>query len=48
MPDNETITGIAEPEIKKLKVGNMLQMERIGFGRVEGRGREVRIVFAHR
>jgi len=48
MPSGETIAGIAEPEVKKLKVGDVLQMERFGFGRVDKKGKEITIVFAHR
>jgi glutamyl-tRNA synthetase len=34
MPDNAIINGLAEPEIKKLKVGDIIQFERFGFCRL--------------
>jgi glutamyl-tRNA synthetase len=48
MPDGSEVKGIAEPAIEKLKVGDVLQMERIGFGRVDKKGKEMFIAFAHK
>jgi len=31
----ETISGLGEPSIQKLKPGDIIQMERVGFGRVD-------------
>ncbi|MEM5871709.1 MAG: glutamate--tRNA ligase [Candidatus Aenigmatarchaeota archaeon] len=41
--------GLGEPEMEKLKVNDVIQMERIGFGRVdENKGKEIVIYFAHK
>ena len=41
--------GIGEPEMAKLKVDDMIQMERVGFGRVDANdGKEITIYFAHK
>ena len=34
MPDNSVVKGLGEPELKKLKVGNVVQFERFGFVRL--------------
>jgi glutamyl-tRNA synthetase len=42
-------TGIGEPEMAKLRVNDVIQMERIGFGRVDANsGKEIVIYFAHK
>lgn len=47
-PDG-TVEGIGEPGMKELDVGNVIQMLRIGFGRVDSnRKGKVTIVFAHK
>jgi glutamyl-tRNA synthetase len=49
MPDGSVVHGIAEPAIKDLAVGSVLQMERIGFGRVDRKTKKgLLIAFAHR
>jgi glutamyl-tRNA synthetase len=35
MPDGKIIQGLSEPEIKKVKPGDTVQFERIGFARCE-------------
>ncbi|MFQ5647712.1 MAG: glutamate--tRNA ligase, partial [Candidatus Aenigmatarchaeota archaeon] len=41
--------GLGEPGLGKLKVGSLVQMERVGFGRIDRiAGKEVTVVFAHR
>ncbi len=46
-PDG-VLQGIGEPAMKNLKVGDVIQMLRIGFGRVDKKGDEIQIVFAHK
>ena len=49
MPDSKTLKGLGEPEMKKLKVGDVIQMNRVGFARVDKAGKgKVRLVFAHK
>jgi len=47
MPD-KTIKGYGEKSMEKLKVGDIIQMERFGFGRVDETGKEIVVVFAHK
>jgi glutamyl-tRNA synthetase len=43
------LNGIGEPEMKNLKVGDVIQMIRIGFGRIDKKNRAgIQIVFAHK
>ena len=44
----KTLTGLGEPEMKKLKTGEIIQMERIGFGRVDSVKEKVTVCFAHK
>lgn len=37
MPDGREVNGLGEPEIKKVKKGQTIQMERIGFVRYDGK-----------
>ena len=48
MPSGNEVEGIAEPSLGKVKAGDVLQMERIGFGRVDRKGKEITIAFAHK
>ena len=48
MPDGGSVSGVGEPEIRSLGVGDILQMERVGFGRIDSRGKEIIIAFAHK
>lgn len=42
------IPALGEPSMSKLKKGDVIQMERVGFGRVDSKGREITVMFAHR
>jgi len=46
-PDS-VLQGIGEPGMKSLKVGDVIQMLRIGFGRIDKKGKEIQIIFAHK
>ncbi len=47
-PD-KVIEGMGEPEVSKLKVGEIIQMERVGFGIVESQSKGLTtIVFSHK
>ncbi|MBI2084212.1 MAG: glutamate--tRNA ligase [Candidatus Aenigmarchaeota archaeon] len=48
MPDGKVVKGVAEPSIKKLKVGSLVQFPRIGFARVNKQGRETVLYFTHK
>lgn len=47
-PDGSVEEGLGEPALRGVRVGEILQFERYGFVRVEGTGREIWTVFAHR
>jgi glutamyl-tRNA synthetase len=45
----DTWSGFGEKEMEKLKVGDLIQMERIGFGRIDSKEKDlITIVFAHK
>lgn len=48
MPDGSTKIGIAEPAVAKLKVGQTIQFYRVGFCRVDKKGKETVLYFAHK
>ena len=48
MPDGSVKNAIGEIEMKKLKVGDIIQMERIGFGRIDEKGETIIICFSHK
>ncbi|MEM5801989.1 MAG: glutamate--tRNA ligase [Candidatus Aenigmatarchaeota archaeon] len=48
MPNGEIKTAIAEPDIKKVKVNQLIQLFRIGFCRVDKVGREIILYYAHK
>lgn len=49
MPSGETISGLAESSIKELKIGEMIQFERFGFVRYDGKtGETYDFWFAHK
>ncbi|MDP6845875.1 MAG: glutamate--tRNA ligase family protein, partial [Candidatus Nanoarchaeia archaeon] len=49
MPDGKTISGLAESSVKDLKVGEMIQFERFGFVRYDGKKDETyNFWFAHK
>jgi hypothetical protein len=43
------LNGIGEPTMKKLETNDLIQMERIGFGRVDSKKKDLIIIcFAHK
>ncbi len=42
------LEGIGEPSMKNLRVGDVIQMLRIGFGKVDKKTKGIQIVFAHK
>lgn len=48
MPDGKIVNGIGESALKKLKVGQMIQLYRVGFCRVDKIGKEVTLYFTHK
>ena len=48
MPDGSERTGVSEPATRTLKAGDIIQFERIGFGRVDQTGTELVVWFAHK
>lgn len=48
MPDGTVKTGLGDPGMKKLKDGDIVQLQRIGFCRVDKRGTERVLYFAHK
>lgn len=48
MPDGSVKEGIAEPEIKNIKVDQLIQLPRIGFCRCDRLGEGIVLYFAHK
>lgn len=48
MPDGSVVKGLAEPNVKKLKVGDIIQFERFGFVRLDKKGRVLLFCFGHK
>ncbi|MFX0163112.1 MAG: glutamate--tRNA ligase [Candidatus Hodarchaeota archaeon] len=48
MPDGEMIEGFAEPSCKELKVGEIIQFERFGFGKIKKILPQLEVWFAHK
>lgn len=48
MPNGRVLKALAEPNIKKTKVGNIVQLVRIGFCRVDKVGKETILYFTHK
>jgi glutamyl-tRNA synthetase len=48
MPDGSIKEGIAEPEIKNLKKDQIIQLQRIGFARVDEVNKDIVLFFAHK
>lgn len=48
MPSGGINSAIAEPAVKKLKVGQTIQLYRIGFCRVDKTGKEIVLYFTHK
>ena len=48
MDDATILKGIAESNIKKLKLNEIIQFERFGFVKLEKKGNEYNFVFCHK
>lgn len=49
MPDNEIIKGIAEPTIRHMKIGEVCQLERFGFARLDSKEKDLyKFWFTHK
>ncbi len=48
MPDAKIVSGFIEPAASKLEVGDVVQLERFGFARVDSAGNRIRFYFAHK
>jgi glutamyl-tRNA synthetase len=48
MPDNGVAVGLAEVNLRAAKVGDVVQLERFGFVRVDAVGDDITVYFAHR
>ena len=48
MPDGSILAGFSEPTTRMIKPGDIIQFERIGFGRVDQIGTELVVWFAHK
>ncbi|MBI4009800.1 MAG: glutamate--tRNA ligase [Candidatus Aenigmarchaeota archaeon] len=48
MPNGEAIKVLAEPSVKKLKVGELVQFYRVGFCRVDKTGKQTVLYFTHK
>jgi glutamyl-tRNA synthetase len=48
MHDGSTMEALAEPGIKKAKVGDMVQLVRVGFCRVDKAGKQTVLYYAHK
>ncbi|MDP6704225.1 MAG: glutamate--tRNA ligase family protein, partial [archaeon] len=43
----KTIKGLAQKEVSKLKLGEIVQFERVGFARVESSDKPIKFIFTH-
>ena len=49
MPNAKTILGYGEPSLSSLKIGEVVQLERIGFARLDNReNQKIRFYYAHK
>lgn len=48
LPDNSLKMGKCEPALDNAKVGDMVQLERFGFCRVDNKGRRITLWFSHK
>lgn len=48
MPDNSILKGLAEPSIEELKINNVVQLERVGFARLDEIQPKRKFYFAHK
>ena len=48
MPDGKVKSGIGEPSMKKLKPGEIIQLQRFGFARVDKVNKDIVLYFTHK
>ncbi|MEM1514989.1 MAG: glutamate--tRNA ligase [Thermoproteota archaeon] len=48
MPDGSTISGLAEQSINIVRVGDIVQFERLGFARIDSIGEEIIAYYSHK
>ena len=48
MTDEKTISGLCEPDCSKIKIGDIVQFERVGFARLEKKGKTLEFIFTHK
>jgi hypothetical protein len=48
MPDATTVRGASEPRLATEPVGSIVQLERVGFARVDAHEPELTLYFAHK
>ncbi|MHA1743245.1 MAG: glutamate--tRNA ligase, partial [Candidatus Heimdallarchaeota archaeon] len=48
MPDGSVKKAVAEPDVKKLKEGDLIQLTRVGFCRVDKVNKDIVLYFAHK
>jgi hypothetical protein len=48
MPNGKIVKALGEPEIKRLKKGEIIQMPRVGFARVEKKYKDIILYYTHK
>ena len=48
MPDNSILKGLAEPSIEELNINDVVQLERVGFARLDEIKPKRKFYFAHK
>lgn len=48
MPDGSTKKGIAEPGLKNVKTDEIVQLQRVGFARIDEKNGQITLYFAHK
>jgi hypothetical protein len=48
MPNGKTVRAIGEPEMKKLKKDEIIQMPRVGFARVDKEYKDIILYYTHK
>jgi|TARA_Y100000034_G_scaffold54516_1_gene66810 glutamyl-tRNA synthetase len=48
MDGGEIVKGLAEKDVKKLKIGDIIQFERFGFVRLDKKGKVLKFIFTHK